>query len=192
MVQHLWLPYWSWWVIWSWVETREASWFFLPLWMHCKGWCTGWKQWHNLSALVDGWWLRWWNCTGYKLSALALNKKCQKLCNNNTATKNWQDGYNTSYKFDYIWKWLIHNVNFITKHNKLDLCGDHKSWATYIYGEVGACLTGQIANNPGSAKGGYTVLFSDVYCVRSLAYSHRYKFHVKPPVWNVWCKIEVK
>ena len=46
------------------------------------------------------------------------------------------------YKFDYIWPCLIHNINFLTKYAKLDLCGDETSWETASYGETGAGITG--------------------------------------------------
>ena len=35
----------------------------------------------------------------------------KKLVNNNAAPKRGKDGYNNSYKYDYIFKAIIHNVN---------------------------------------------------------------------------------
>ena len=113
--------------------------------MHCKGWCTGWNQWHNLLPLVYGCWLRWWHCTGDELSAIFPIKNSKKICNNNIATKKRQDGYNPNYRFDYLRRCLIQNVKFITKHAGLDLCGDFTSWETSSYGEGGTGLTGKIS-----------------------------------------------
>ena len=126
-----------WWNIWPWVKTCEDSWYCLPWWIHFKVWCPGWNQWCNSSQIVDGFWLRWWHCIGYELSKMDSNKIVLKLCNNNTATKKRQDGCNPRYIFDYIWRFLIHNVNFITKHAKLYLCGDDISWETDCNGEAG-------------------------------------------------------
>ena len=53
-------------------------------------------------------------------------------------------------------------------------------------------LTGRISNNPGTKKGGQTVLVSDVHHIRLHAYRHIHKLHVDPPGWNIWGKIEVK
>ena len=124
--------------------------------------------------------------------ALDPDKRVRKICNNNTETKKGQDGCNISYKFDYIWKCLIHNVNFLTKNDELDLCGYETSWATYSSAEAGSVLTGRIANNPGLTKCGQTVLVSDVHHIRPHAYKHRHKLHVKPPGYNVWGKVEFK
>ena len=43
-------------------------------------------------------------------------KQSKKLSNNDTETKKGKYGYNPSYKFDCIWRCLIHNVNFPPKH----------------------------------------------------------------------------
>ena len=170
-------------------------WIFLNflLWcMHCQVWCTRCNQWPNLSPLTDGWWLRWWYCTWYELSALDPNKNSQKLCNNDTATKKGQDGYNPSYKFDYIRWCLIHNINFIKKQDELDIYGDETSWSMASYDEARYGITVWISNKPGTIKGLYTVLVSNVHRIRTRAYWHKHNFHVRPPGWNVWGNIEAK
>ena len=116
---------------------------------------------------------------------LDQNKRVKIICNNDTATKKGQVGYNPIYIFDYTWRCLIRNVNFLAKHAKIDICGDDKSWSTYSYGEAGDRLTGRITNKAGIMKGGQTVLIIDVHCVRPHTYRHIHKLHVKPPGWNV-------
>ena len=90
-------------------------------------------------------------------------KRVKQLCNKDTSTNKWHGGYNLRYKIYYIWRCLIQNANFLTKHAELDLCGDETSWATESYGEEWAGLTGQFYNKPGITKGGQTVLVSDVH-----------------------------
>ena len=119
-------------------------------------------------------------------------KRIKKISNNDTETRKVQDGYNPSYKFDYIWRCVIHNVNFITNNSKLDICGDETRWSTASYGEAGAGITGLIDNKTGITNGGQKVLVSDIHSVRMCAYSHRHKLHMNPPECNVWGKIEVK
>ena len=63
-------------------------------------------------------------------------------------------------------------MNFLTKHAKLDLCGDETSWATASYVEVGGGLTDQIANNTGVTKGGHIVLVSNAHSIMMHAYRH--------------------
>ena len=111
-------------------------------------------------------------------------KRVKKFCNNDTSTVKVNDGYNPIYKFDYIWRCLIHNVNFLTKHDELDLYVDDTSLATAIYYGSGAGLTRQISNKTRITKGDHTVLVSDVYCIRTREYRHRHKLHVNPPGWN--------
>ena len=57
---------------------------------------------------------------------------------------------------------------------------------------MGGGITGQISNKPGIKKGGHTVLVSEVHLIRPHAYSHRQKFHAKPPGWNIQGTIEAK
>ena len=89
-------------------------------------------------------------------------KRVKKLCNNDRAPKRGDDNYDPAYKFDYIWKTLIHNVNALTKEADLDQCIDETSWATASPGEKGSGITGRIQNKPGVNKGGQTVVMSDV------------------------------
>ena len=51
-------------------------------------------------------------------------------------------------------------------------------------------ITCQIYNRPGITKGYHKVLVSDVYSIREHTYRHIHKFHMNPPGWYVWVKIE--
>ena len=52
-------------------------------------------------------------------------------------------------KFDYIWRCLIHCVNFLTNNAGIDILGDETSWARASYDESGDGLAGLIDNNTG-------------------------------------------
>ena len=118
-------------------------------------------------------------------------KRMKKLCNNNTAPKRGQPGYDPAYKFDYIYKCIVHNVNALTKQAGLDLCGDETTWATASPGEAGSGITGRVVGKPGVNKGGQTVIVSDVDRFRPRAYMHRHKLHMKPDGWTIMSQWEV-
>ena len=101
-------------------------------------------------------------------------KRVIKLCNNSTAKKRGEEGYDPAYKFDYIWATIVHNINAITKEAELDLCGDESSYATASFGEKGLGIVGRIQNKPGVSKGGQIVLVSDVHRICPRAYIHRH------------------
>eukprot|EP00957_Ditylum_brightwellii_P143647 10944371-Ditylum_brightwellii.AAC.2 len=67
-----------------------------------------------------------------------LQIKCTRiLCNNDSAKKKGEDGYNPAYKYDYIYDVLCHNVNALTCHADLNLCGDETTFGHNGYGEPG-------------------------------------------------------
>ena len=70
----------------------------------------------------------------------------KKLCNNNTCPTQGELGYDPTFKYDYIYKYLFHNMNALNKKGELDLTGDETSWATASPGEKGAGMTGRIMN----------------------------------------------
>lgn len=49
-------------------------------------------------------------------------KRVYKLCNNREAKKKGEEGYSPAYKYGYFYDMLVHNVNAITKHARLDIC----------------------------------------------------------------------
>jgi hypothetical protein len=100
-------------------------------------------------------------------------KRVYKLCNNLTAPKKNTEGYDPAYKYDFIYKVLVHNVNAITAACALDMCGDETSWGHQGFGEAGTGVVGQILGKPGISKGGQTVIISDVGRIRPRAYVHR-------------------
>ncbi len=57
-------------------------------------------------------------------------KTIKNLCNNDTVPKYGQPNYDPTYKYDYIFKALVHNVNFITKRAELDTTIDGTSFDT--------------------------------------------------------------
>jgi hypothetical protein len=99
-------------------------------------------------------------------------KRVYKLCNNLTAAKKGEEGYDPAYKYDLIYKVLVHNVNAITQRCGLDMCGDETSWGHQGFGEAGTGIVGQILGKPGISKGGQTVIVSDVDRLRPRAYVH--------------------
>jgi hypothetical protein len=49
-------------------------------------------------------------------------KRSYKLCDNDTAPKKGDEGYNPGYKFDYIFKCIMNNINELSHSSDLDLC----------------------------------------------------------------------
>jgi hypothetical protein len=119
-------------------------------------------------------------------------KRVIKLCNNETAPKRGEPGYNPAYKYDMLYDVLIENLNAITEEAELDLCGDETTWGHGGFGEAGSGLIGRIINKPGVTKGGQIVMISDVHRIRPRAFLHRHKLHVKPPGWTQQGPFEVK
>jgi hypothetical protein len=107
-------------------------------------------------------------------------KRTYKLCDNEAAPKKGEEGYNPGYKFDYIYKCIINNINELSYSSDLDLCGDETTWAHNGFGEAGTGLLTRVMGKPGVTKGGQIVLISDAYRNRPRAYLHRHKCH--PPI----------
>ena len=143
---------------------------------------------------------RWMNCADYDddiFTAMPHRrwlqaKRVKKLCNNDVAPKKGEEGYDPCYKYDYIYKVIVHNINELSKRAELDITGDETSWATASPGEAGAGVTGRIMGKPGVSKGGQTVIISDSHRIRPRAYMHRHKLHEKPPGWTAMGPIECK
>jgi hypothetical protein len=102
-----------------------------------------------------------------------------------TAQKKGQPGYDSAYKYDPIFKTLVHNVNAITGACGLDMCGDgtkdmcgdETSWGHQGSGEAGTGIVSQILGKSGISKGGQTVIISDVDRLCPRGYVHRHKCH---------------
>ena len=85
-------------------------------------------------------------------------KRVNNLCNNDTVKKRGEEGYDHFYKYDYIWKFIVHNANLFMEEADIYLCGDETIWDTTSYGESGSGVTGITKKNPEVTKGGKTVL----------------------------------
>ena len=119
-------------------------------------------------------------------------KQIKKLCNNDSAPKKGQEKYDPAYKYDYIFKCIVNNVNFLTKNAELDQTIDETSFATASPGEAGAGVTFRVFGKPGVSKGGQTVLVCDSHRVRPRAYYHRHKLHKAPDGWTVQGMVEAR
>ncbi|KAG7374512.1 hypothetical protein IV203_013607 [Nitzschia inconspicua] len=116
--------------------------------------------------------------------AIYLLKRVWKLNDNEQAKKRGEEGYDPTYKYDYIFKAMIHNVRVISERALLDLCGDETTWGHQGYGEKGSGVLERIRNKPGITKGMQTVLLCDAYRFRVYAYHHRHKMHKGWPEWS--------
>ena len=104
-------------------------------------------------------------------------KRCIKLCNNLTAPKKKEEGYNPAYKYDMIFDTIVHNVNALTLCANPDLCGDETSCGHQGFGEPGTHLVYNVKGKPNITKGMQTVMLSDVDWLRPRAYLHRHNQH---------------
>ena len=108
-------------------------------------------------------------------------KRTIKLCNNYSARNKGDAHYNPAYKYDLIFKVLVHNCNAITKYADLDLCGDETTFAHMGYGEANTGLLRRLGQmKPGVTRGMQTVMVFDVGRIRPRAYVHRHKCHPNP------------
>ena len=119
-------------------------------------------------------------------------KRYYKLCNNLTAPKRGQPGYDPAYKYDFIYKTIVHNINALTLFAGLDLCGDESTFGFNGWGEYDSGLLSLILNKPGVTRGGQIVLVSDVDRIRPRAYVHRHKLNERFFPSGGWGPQEVK
>jgi hypothetical protein len=104
-------------------------------------------------------------------------KRVYKLCNNLIAPKKGDKDYDPSYKYDMIYKTVVHNTNAITATVGLDMGGDETSFGHQGFGEPDSGVIAQIIGKPGICRGGQTVIVSDVDRLRPRAYLPRHKLH---------------
>jgi len=117
-------------------------------------------------------------------------KRVIKLNNNNSPRpKRGEPRYEPAYKYDYIWKTLVHNTNFVSLWAALLITGDETTWGFGGFGEPGIVLRRK--GKPGISKGGQTVLLSDYNWVRPRAYMHRHNYHDKKG-WTAMGMVEVR
>lgn len=114
--------------------------------------------------------------TSMTLTRYGEIKRNLKLCNNDTAPKRSQQGYNPGYKYDLIYKAIVHNTNAITLKADETQVIDETTWGHSGYGESKTGITGRLRNKKVS-KGGQTVLIMDRGRKRIRAYLHRSKIY---------------
>eukprot|EP00957_Ditylum_brightwellii_P210743 15365340-Ditylum_brightwellii.AAC.1 len=121
-----------------------------------------------------------------------LQIKCtRKICNNDSAKKKKEDGYNPAHKYNYIYDTIFPNVNAFTCYVDLDLCGDVATFEHNNYEEPGSGLVGQVRDKPSITKGGQIILIFGVSRVRPHAYLYHHNLHKLPPGWTVKGQYEV-
>ena len=100
-----------------------------------------------------------------------LQIKCiKKLCTNGSVPKKGDPNFNSTYKYDYIFKCIITNVNYLTKYAELDTTIDETTFAIALPGESGAGVTFRVIGKPNASKGGQTVIVYDSHRVHTRAY----------------------
>ena len=85
------------------------------------------------------------------------------MCNNHTVAKRGQPRYNLTYKYDYIFKTIIHNVNYLTEKVELDATIKGTLFVTASPGEKDAGVAFPVRGKTGELKGGQTVLITDLH-----------------------------
>ena len=106
-------------------------------------------------------------------------KLALKLCHNGSAPKRGHANYDPAYKYDLIYKCIVHNCNEVSKYADENQVIDESTWGHSGYGESGTGLTGRLMNKKVS-KGGQVVISSDLGRCRPRAYLHRHKVHDYP------------
>ena len=119
-------------------------------------------------------------------------KRVYKLCDNDVTPKKGDRGYDPAYKYDYIYKCLIRNINELTMLADLDLRGDKMTCGHGGFEEAGSGTLARRQNKPGNTFKMQTVLVSDVHRNRPRAYTHRHKVWAKPEGWTKEGPFEVK
>ena len=103
-------------------------------------------------------------------------KRSLKLCNNGACPKRGEPEYDPSYKYDLVYKAIVHNTNAISKKADETQVIDETTWGHSGYGESGTGVTCRLRNKKVS-KGGQTVLMMDRHRFRIRAYLHRNKVY---------------
>jgi hypothetical protein len=107
-------------------------------------------------------------------------KRFFKLNNNLIAAPRGMDGYDPCVKYDFIFKCLIHNMNYVTLCGDLDGTIDETTWGFGGYcGEAGGRLRDKKVS-----KGGQTTMLYDIHRRYPRAYIHRHKLHKRPEGFN--------
>ena len=100
-----------------------------------------------------------------------------KLCHNGSVPKRGMPNYNLAYKYDLIYKTMVHNCNAITKKADENQTVDETTWGHAGYGEAGSGLTTGRLHNKKVNKGGQTTIMSNSRRFQPRAYIHCHKLH---------------
>ena len=92
-----------------------------------------------------------------------------KLCNNKDVPKSGDTNYDPAYRFYFIYKAIINDINAIKKWDELDQSGDNTTWEHGRFDEKESSLTGCITGKPGISKGGQIVIKSDVSIIKTMS-----------------------
>ena len=120
-----------------------------------------------------------------KMTRFKELKEALKLCHNGSVPKKGQQGYDPAYKYDLVYKVMVHNTNAITKFADENQTIDETTWGHGGYGEAQSGIVSRLRNKKVS-KGGQTVIVSDARkYFRPRAYQHRHKLHKMPTTVNL-------
>ena len=111
-----------------------------------------------------------------KITRFGELKRNFKLCHNGSVPKRGQKGYDPAYKYDLVYKAMVHNCNAISRKGDDHLTLDETTWGFGGYGEHGSGLVGRLRNKKVN-KGGQTTIMSDSRRFRPRAYIHRHNLH---------------
>ena len=87
------------------------------------------------------------------------------MCNDDTAVRRGQPGYDPTYKYDYIFKTIVHNINHISEKAELDATIGKAYFTTASPGEKDTGVTYQVRGKSEVSKGGQTFLICDSHCI---------------------------
>ena len=94
------------------------------------------------------------------------------------------DYYNPTYKYFYIYKIIIQNVNLLSKHSELDQTGDNTGWETSLPGKKVSGVIFRVQVKPGAINGCQIVWVCDCRMVHTYAYINSNKLHMKSQSWG--------
>ena len=101
-----------------------------------------------------------------------------------------KNGYDTRYKYDYIFKTIIHDVNQLRNCVELYCTGEETNWATTSPGEASDGVNFRVLVNNSVNKGGQTVIICHYLWVRPYEYSYNPKVQDNPSGWSSMGMVE--
>ena len=107
-------------------------------------------------------------------------KRFFKLNNNLISKPRGIEGYDPCAKYDFIYKCLIHNMNYLTLRANLDGTVDETTWG---FGGYGGEAVGRLRDKK-VTKGGQSTMYYDIHRRYPRAYIHRHKLQKRPEGFN--------